>query len=358
MEFSLGMGPRLFSFVKGGTRYSLKLFPFGGSCMMLGEDEELSADPDLEKSESADRTDAEDAAASQRVGSLKISKEAFRETYGFDLPPEASGLPFHETSAWTRFRVVAAGPVFNLILAFLGAFFIISFAGYEPPVVSQVMEGYPAQEAGMQAGDVIRKLNGTPIKIYNDITAYTGFHQGETLEIEYERDGVRATTVLKPKLSEETGRYLMGISYDGARKSESLVTTVRYSLYELRYWVKMTFDSLGMIVRRQVHANEIAGPVRIVSMLDTTVKQTRQYGFLVVALNVTSLCVLLSVNLAIMNLLPLPALDGGRLVFLVLEMLRGKPVNPELEGRVHMAGMAALMTLMVWILWNDVRNLL
>lgn len=334
VEFSLGMGPRLISFVKGGTRYSLKLFPFGGSCMMLGEDEELESQSEEER------------------------KEAFQETYGFEMPSDLSGVPFHETSAWTRFQVVAAGPFFNLILAFLGAFFIISFAGYEPPVVSQVMDGYPAQEAGLQEGDVIWKLNGKSIKIYNDITAYTGFHPGETLEVEYERDGIRYTAVLEPEFSEENGRYLMGISYNGARKSESVFTTLRYSVYELRYWVNMTFDSLKMIVKRQVSTDDIAGPVRIVSMLDTTVKETQQYGLLVVLLNVTSMGVLLSVNLAIMNLLPLPALDGGRLVFIVLEMLRGKPLNQELEGKVHMAGMAALMTLMVFILWNDVRNLL
>lgn len=330
VEFSLGMGPRIFSFVKGGTRYSLNAFPFGGSCMMLGEDEDLSSETEDEEAEN---------------------------DYGIELPPGATGVPFHETSPWTRFKVVAAGPLFNFILAFLGAFFIISCAGYEPPVVSQVMDGYPAQEAGLQAGDVITKLNGKSIKIYGDITAYTGFHPGKTLEVEYKRDGETYTAVLEPKYSEESGRYLIGISYDGARKSESVFTTIRYSLYELRYWVNMTFDSLKMIVNRQVSADDIAGPVMIVSMLDSTVKQTQQYGLLVVALNVTSLCVLLSVNLAIMNLLPLPALDGGRLVFIVLEMLRGKPVNQELEGRIHMIGMAALMTLMMFILYNDIRNL-
>ncbi len=317
VEFSLGMGPRLFSFVKGGTRYSLKIFPFGGSCMMLGEDEDLTEEED----------------------------------------PEGAGVPFNETSAWTRFKVIIAGPLFNLLLAFLGAFFIISAAGYEPPVVYDVVEGYPAETAGIQAGDVITSLNGKSIKIYGDILSYTGFHPGERLEIGLKRNGEAKTVTLDPMYSEETGRYMMGIRYDGARPSPSLFTTVQYSIYELRYWVNMTFDSLKMIVKRQVSANDIAGPVRIVSMLDTTVKQTKQYGLLVVILNLTNMCVLLSVNLAIMNLLPIPALDGGRLVFILLEMLRGKPVDREKEGAVHMAGMAVLMTLMVFILFNDIRNL-
>lgn len=341
VEFSLGMGPRLFSFVKGGTRYSLKIFPFGGSCMMLGEDEDLTVEEDPE----SDEGDSGDA------GSEK------KPYPGISLPPGAVGVPFNETSAWTRFKVIIAGPLFNLLLAFLGAFFIISAAGYEPPVVYDVVEGYPAEEAGIQAGDVITSLNGKSIKIYGDILSYTGFHPGERLEIGLKRDGEAKTVTLDPMYSEETGRYMMGIRYDGARPSPSLFTSVQYSIYELRYWVNMTFDSLKMIVKRQVSADDIAGPVRIVSMLDTTVKQTSQYGLLVVLLNLTNMCVLLSVNLAIMNLLPIPALDGGRLVFILLEMLRGKPVDREKEGAVHMAGMAVLMTLMVFILFNDIRNL-
>lgn len=273
------------------------------------------------------------------------------------LPPGATGMPFNETSAWTRFKVIIAGPLFNLILAFLGAFFIISMAGYEPPVVYDVMEGYPAEAVGIQAGDMITSLNGKSIKIYGDIQAYTGFHPGERLTIGLKRNGEELTVTLDPMYSEETGRYMVGIKYDGARPSPSVLTTARYSVYELRYWINMTFDSLKMIVKRQVSADDIAGPVRIVSMLDTTVKQTKQYGLLVVILNLTNMCVLLSVNLAIMNLLPIPALDGGRLAFILLEMLRGKPVDQEKEGAVHMAGMAVLMTLMVIILFNDIRNL-
>ncbi len=119
-----------------------------------------------------------------------------------------------------------------------------------------------------------------------------------------------------------------------------------------------TFESLKMIVRRQVRADDIAGPVRIVSMLDNTVKESREFGLMAVLLNLTNMCVLLSVNLGVMNLLPIPALDGGRLVFIVLEALRGRPVDREKEGMIHMAGMAVLMVLMVLILFNDIRNML
>ena len=120
----------------------------------------------------------------------------------------------------------------------------------------------------------------------------------------------------------------------------------------------MTFSSLGMILKRQVSSNDIAGPVRIVSMIGTTVKESQSYGLMIVLVNLANMCILLSANLGVMNLLPIPALDGGRLVYIILEMLRGKPVDPEKEGMVHMAGMAALMTLMLFVLFNDIRNLL
>ena len=103
--------------------------------------------------------------------------------------------------------------------------------------------------------------------------------------------------------------------------------------------------------------DDIAGPVRIVAMIDSTVEMTRPYGLAIVLLELANLTVMLSANLGVMNLLPIPALDGGRLVFLLIEALRGKPVDPEKEGMVHLTGMALLMTLMVFILFNDISNL-
>ncbi len=345
VEFSLGMGPRLFSFVKGGTRYSLKLLPFGGSCMMLGEDEDEPQKTGGKK----DEAPAGEDGAGRRLPA----------TYaGLALAPGAKGKYFDETSVWTRFLVIAAGPFFNFLLALICAFFVIGYAGYDPPRVYSVESGYPAEEAGIREGDVITRLNGKRIRIYRDILAYTAFHAGEPLTVEYERDGRTHEAFLEPKYSEETGSYLIGISGGIYQRPESVLTVARYSVYELRYWIDLTFGSLGMIVKRQVSSDDIAGPVRIVSMIDSTVDASRQYGLLVVLMNLANLCVLLSANLGVMNLLPIPALDGGRLVFILLEMVRGKPVDREKEGMIHMAGMALLMTLMIFILFNDVRNLL
>lgn len=339
VEFSLGMGPRLFSTVRGGTRYSLKLFPFGGSCMMLGEDDDLS-----------------DEERDGKAGSDIAEKK--RSYAGIELPEGATGVTFNETSVWTRFLAIVAGPVFNFILAFFCAFFIISYVGYDPAEISTVADGYPAAEAGMEPGDVITKINGKNIKIYRDVLAYTSFHQGETLNVEYRRGEKRYQAVLEPKYSKESGSYLMGISGGVYRKPESVFVTAKYSAYELKYWIGLTFKSLGMIVKRQVSSDDIAGPVRIVSMIDTTVKESSEYGLMVVLIELANLCVILSANLGVMNLLPIPALDGGRLVFILLEAVRGKPIDREKEGMIHMAGMAVLMVLMVFILFNDIRNML
>ena len=313
VEFSLGMGPRLFSMVKGGTRYSLKLFPFGGSCMMLGEDEDLSDD---DRDERAGKNIAgkaaygEDEFKDTKAASHKEAEQT-RSYAGVELAPGATGVTFNETSVWTRFFVIAAGPVFNFILAFVCAFFVISYVGYDPAEVYSVVEGYPAAEAGIE-----------------------------------------------PVYSAENGSYMMGISGGVYKKPESVFVTAKYSAYELRYWINLTFKSLGMIVKRQVKTDDIAGPVRIVSMIDSTVRESSEYGLMVVLVNLANMCVLLSANLGIMNLLPIPALDGGRLVFIILEALRGRPIDREKEGMIHMAGMAVLMVLMVFILFNDIRNML
>ena len=119
----------------------------------------------------------------------------------------------------------------------------------------------------------------------------------------------------------------------------------------------MTFSSLGMILKRQVSSNDIAGPVRIVSMIGTTVKESQSYGLMIVLVNLANMCILLSANLGVMNLLPVPALDGGRLLFLLIEAVRGKPINPKYEGYVHALGFVLLFGLMIIVTFNDIVRL-
>lgn len=322
IEFSVGMGPRLLSIQKGETRYSIKVLPFGGSCMMVGEDTE---NPD----------------------------------------PKA----FHNKPVLSRIAVVAAGPIFNFILAFLFAMVIVAQIGHDAPVLTGVIEGSPAEEAGLLAGDRITKINGRSIEAYRDIKLYTFSHPGQEMTVQYERANeeasgnsvstVKGSVVLTPRYSEEYQSYMLGVQFGGYQKIQGVGELLHYSAYEVKYCVTSTIDSLGMLIRRQIRADEaVTGPVGIVNMVGETVQESRQISALAVVLTLANWVLLLSSSLGIMNLLPIPALDGGRLVFLLIELVRRKPVDPEKEGMVHMAGMAVLMALMVFVLCNDIRHLL
>ena len=132
---------------------------------------------------------------------------------------------------------------------------------------------------------------------------------------------------------------------------------VKYAWYEMRYCVKATYKSLGMLLQGQVAKEDVAGPVGIVNLVDETIDNTKEYGWQNVLVNMMDITLMLTVNLGIINLLPLPALDGGRLVFLFLEVVRGKPIPPEKEGMVHFIGMIFFMILMVVVLFNDISNI-
>ncbi|MGL5435278.1 MAG: RIP metalloprotease RseP [Lachnospiraceae bacterium] len=313
VEFSIGMGPRLISFEKGETRYSLKILPFGGSCMMLGEDDAQS-------------------------------------------DPRA----FNNKSVWARISVIAAGPVFNFILAFLFAMVIVSHIGHDSAVLQDVMEGYPAAEAGLQTGDKIVKIDNRKVTANRDISLYLFSHPGKPVTIQYEREGSgRQSVTIQPQYAQEYGSYMIGVQFPGYEKITSPVSLLYYSAYEVKYCIVSTFDSLGMMFRQQVQVDEaVAGPVRIVTMVGETVGEGREAGASAVIMIISYWILILSASLGIMNLLPIPALDGGRLVFLILELLRGKPIDQQKEGMVHLAGMMVLMAIMVLILFNDIRNLL
>ncbi len=308
-EFALGMGPNLFSKEYKGTKYCLKLLPIGGLCMM-GEDEEAS-----------------------------------------DAPGN-----FNNKSVWARISVIAAGPVFNFILAFLMAVVLILMIGYDKPVVSGVTEGYPAAEAGLREGDTIIRMNGKKINIFREITSYNQFHQGEETEVTYWRSGKETTVTLKPKFDEDLNYYRFGISGGGNLKA-NLLESIQYGSYEVKYWICTTLESLKMLVTGQVGLNRLSGPVGIVDVVDDSYQQSKPYGGFAVFAQLLYLGILISANLGVMNLLPIPALDGGRLVFLLIEAVRKKRIPPEKEGYVHMIGLAMLMLLMVFVMYNDIRRI-
>lgn len=310
-EFSLGLGPTIFGFTKGETKYSLKLLPFGGACMMEGEDE-----------------DSDDDRA------------------------------FNKKSVWARISVVAAGPIFNFIMAFVFSIVLIACVGVDKPVLTDVIDGYAAQEAGLQGGDTIVKMGGKNINFYKEVSAYAAFHAGEPVEIVYERDGQEYTTTLTPKYDEEEGRYLYGFIASGMRERTGFFETIYYSFCELGYYIDTTIESVKMLITGGVSVNELSGPVGIVQNMGQVYEESVQNdGYYYAFLNMLNWTIMLSANLGVMNLLPIPALDGGRLVFLAIEAVRGKPIDPNKEGMVHMIGIILLFLLMFFVMFNDIRKL-
>lgn len=308
-EFSIGMGPRLISKVKGETRYSWKLFPIGGSCMM-GED---------------------------------------------DVDDMSEGS-FNSKSVWARISVVAAGALFNFILAFIFAVIIVGYTGYDKPIISGVVPGFSAEAEGMQAGDCIVRMNGKKINLWREVTYYNMFHAGEKVELTYERDGKKHEVTIVPK-QDEDGNYLLGVTAPKEYKKANVLTAMQYGAYEVKFWIATTLESLKMLVTGNVGVDQLSGPVGIVDVVDDTYQQSKAYGAVVVLMQMLNIGILLSANLGVMNLLPLPALDGGRLVFLIIEAIRGKRVAPDKEGMVHFVGMMLLFALMIFVLFNDLKRI-
>ena len=181
--------------------------------------------------------------------------------------------------------------------------------------------------------------------------------QGKTIEVEFLRNGEKHKTMITPRFSEEDNRYYMGFTIGEQVKCKGF-ELIQYSFYEVRYWLKVTVDGLLMLVQGQLSKDDLAGPVGIAVTIDQTIEQTTPYGLSATILTMINFAVLLSVNLGVMNLLPIPALDGGRLLFMLIEVVRGKPIPPEKEGMVHFVGFVALMILMVFVMYNDIMRIL
>ena len=312
-EFFIGMGPTLWKKQKGETLYSIKLLPVGGACVFDG------MDPVAEE------------------------KEGYDERSFLNAP------------VWRRIATLFAGPFANFIIAYVLAVILVSFSAWNFPVINKMTEDSAAAEAGMQVGDKFISVDGEKVYMAGEVTLISQFAEGNPMEIVYERDGERYTTTLQPKYSEEGKRYYMGI-FLGEYGNIKGASALKYAWYEVRYYFKTTYRSLALLVRGKLSKDDVSGPVGMVKMVDDTYEEVKPYGISAVILTMLSLTVLLSVNLGVMNLLPLPALDGGRLVFQFIEVIFGKPVPPEKEGFVHMLGMIALIGLMVFVLFNDITK--
>ena len=328
IEFTMGFGPTLFSFKKKGTKFSLKLLPLGGACVF---------DEDIE--------------GELKSGELKEETEESK-----DEKPQ--GIAFRKAGVWARISTVFAGPFFNFCVAFLFSLVIVGINGTDLPKIAGLTPGRPAIESGLEVGDTVTKINGERVHIWREISIISAMNQGEDLNIEVLRDGKKVSVNLKPLYSESDGRYYLGIEGGVDYIKCKGFDLFKYSFYELSFQFKYTLKSLKMLILGKVGADNLSGPVGIAQVVDESYSVAKQYGALTVILTMMNIAMLLSVNLGIVNLLPLPALDGGRLIFLFVEVLRGKPVNPKYEGYVHLVGIILFFMLAIFVFYNDILRII
>lgn len=318
-EFSIGMGPSVATWTRGETDYSIRALPIGGYCLMEGMNEESD------------------------------NKNAY-----------------NKKSVLARLSVSLAGPLFNFILAFLFAIVISHFYSIDPPVLTEIIPNSAASEAGFEVGDKIVALDGKKIYNYREIHLYSMMNSPEKpVEITYQRDGQEHVVTLTRKKDPETGNYLFGF-YSVGRRASGFGEEIEYAALEVRLEIKMTLESVKMIFTGKASKDSLMGPVGIGSTMndiieeakENSAEQTEWARFIVVVLNVINFAVLLSANLGVMNLLPIPALDGGKVLFLLIEGISGKPVPPEKEMIVNGVGVVLLMLLMVFVFFNDLGNVI
>ncbi len=332
VEFVVGAGPNLFSYEKNGTRYSLRLLPLGGACIFEAEDGPeagMSASPEPE-----------------------LPADGGFTTDG------RRGVPFPQAGVWKRIATIFAGPFFNFLLAYVVAVVLTAFSGADLPVVGGVAEDSAAEEAGLREGDVITRIGHERIHFYREVMVISAINRGETLEIGYQRGGEKKTAVVTPRYDSDDARYYIGIMGGGSYLDCNPLQVFQYGFYEVEYFAKTTYKSLGMLFQGRVTRDDVAGPVGIAQFVGESYDSAEEnYGTPAAVLTMLEIVVLLSVNLGIMNLLPIPALDGGRLLFMLIEVVRGKPISPEKEGLIHFAGMALLMVLMLFVMYNDIMKI-
>jgi len=299
-EFAIGMGPKLIQFRKGETSYSIRALPIGGYVRMEGEDEKSD---DLRS--------------------------------------------FNKKSILARIAVIFAGPFMNFVLSIILFTIIFYSIGAPSTIIKEVIDQSPAQTAGIQEGDNIHAINGEEVSTWGNVTAAIGSSQERPLDITIIRNGDKLEKTVTPTRDANTNQILIGIV---PTMKKSIISSIENSFLAIK---AITTDILGflkgLITRTSSGAGEVMGPVGII----TIVGQVAKTGWL----DVINLTAVLSINLGLMNLLPIPALDGSRILFLIVEMLRGKPVDPEKEGMVHLIGLGILMTLMIFVTYQDILKL-
>lgn len=378
-EFAIGFGPKLVSFKKGETQYTIRMLPLGGYVRVAGEDPEIVdvktgkevalrlnrkglvthilLDPhkgkpgdvrgrvmDLDLQHRLDIVLADEEGYERRY---RVHREAEMLYDGESVQIAPWDRQFGAKSVGARAMFVFAGPLFNVILAVI-LFSALTMAIGIPDAVTvhDVQSGSPAAEAGLEAGDRFLEVNGAEVDSAQALINGVQEREGDPVSVKVLRDGEVFETSITPLYDDETKRYLIGVTQTEEMKEANVVSAVKMSFVHIYNYTRLIFDSFAMLVSGEVGFSDLAGPVGIADMTG----QVARTGFLSL-LNWTSF---LSLYLGIFNLLPIPALDGSRLVFIALEAVRGRPIDPQKESMVHLIGFALILMLMVAVTYNDI----
>lgn len=325
-EFAIGMGTKLWSTEKNGTIYSIRLFPLGGYCKMKDEDT-AGSDPDS----------------------------------------------FSNATMPKKFAIIFAGAFMNFVLALVIFIGITFFSAVATTTVREVTENSPAQEAGIQAGDIIYKVNGKRVRSFEDLSfKISGINStnksSEKIDIIVKRNGELLSFSLTPKYDESLQRNLIGISpvlknglfskdVEGVEKN-TFFGTIRDGYFNMIFTIKVTIIGVIELITGGIGLEQMMGPIGITPVIDSQYESAMKVSVGATILTMLNIMALLSANIGVFNLLPIPALDGGRIVFLVIEAIRGKPIPPEKEGMVHFVGFVLLMGFGIFIAFKDVISLI
>ena len=299
-EFSVGMGPLIFKWEKGGTQYSIRLLPLGGFCRMEGEEEAV------------------------------------------DSPTSYSNQPNGKKVA-----ILLAGVTMNIIIAVLAVTISICITGVVTNSIGDVNPGSPAAVAGLQSGDKIVEINGTQTKSWEEVSEGIRSYDGKgSLDFTIERDGKEVSAEVTPEYNEEAGSYMIGITAGVSKNVWECARLGPKTTWELN---KAMLQGFKMLFTGGLSADDVAGPVGLVKVVD----QAASYGIAPYLM----LLALVSLNLAIFNVIPIPGLDGGKVFFIILKIISRGKIDDEMENKATLIGMALILALFILITFNDVKNL-
>lgn len=298
-EFSIGMGPKLFGIKGKETEYMLKLLPIGGYVKMYGEDDEVTT------------TD-----------------------------PRA----YVNKSSWQKLTIVAAGPIMNIIMAIILFAIAGGIQGVKTPIVSNIIENSPAYEVGIKKGDIIKTVGDKKIVTWDDFVTAIVLNKSNPVDITVERDGKIEEYNITPKLNKEINQYMIGVS--GTLKKPTVLGAVKSGFEETVSVVKQTFMFFGELFKGNVSKNDVGGPITIIRVSGRAASQG-----VVVLMNFAAY---ISVQLAIFNIIPFPALDGGWIFILLLQIILRREFDKEKIATINYYGFMALMGLMVLVLIKDI----